>query len=176
MLCDRVHCKILFRLADSCPAICAGPMEEGPSLELCIAVWAEVGLSAERHATLDNQAISISDNRQDSAVGREALKDVIKDFRDTPAEERPRRIGVLIKAFQAEVDALTRRQAFAEDAFLNLYRPLADAPDPHASLLAAAAEIGRLRPEAAAAAVAADGLRRELAHIDATGGGDGENE
>eukprot|EP00967_Tisochrysis_lutea_P068676 scaffold90060_cov30-Tisochrysis_lutea.AAC.4 len=47
-----------------------------PPLEHAIALWAAVDLSAERHEALDRQALSIADNQQDSAVGREALKEV----------------------------------------------------------------------------------------------------
>ena len=59
---------------------------------------------------------------------------MIRDFKAIPPEERQRRIGLLIKAFQAEVDALTRRQTFAEESYLLLYRSLAHAPDVGAAL------------------------------------------
>lgn len=36
-----------------------------------------------------------------------ALAQMIRDFKGTPLEERLRRVGPVIKAFQAEVDALT---------------------------------------------------------------------
>jgi homeobox protein cut-like len=113
-------------------------MEAPADLSRAVELWARVGLSAERHEALDAQALSIADNQQDSAVGREALKEVqrcpsckspagtagargcpfrrpacvrcaqvIRDFKGTPPEERLRRVGPVIKAFQSEVDALT---------------------------------------------------------------------
>ena len=67
-------------------------------------------------------------------------------------------IGGIIKAFQAEVDALTRREGFAETAFLDLYRSLDEAPDPVAPMKAAAAEINRL----SVAAAEAESLKRQV--------------
>jgi len=36
----------------------------------------------------------------------------------------------LLKNYQTEIDSLTKRSKFAETAFLNIYKLLADAPDP----------------------------------------------
>ena len=68
---------------------------------------------------------------------------MIRTFKKVPHDERLGKIGGVIKAFQAEVDALTRRQAFAEDAFLSLYRSLDDAPDPTLALRAAETELSK---------------------------------
>lgn len=51
-------------------------MEAPADLSRAMGLWARVDLSAERHEALDGQALSIADNQQDSAVGREALKEV----------------------------------------------------------------------------------------------------
>jgi homeobox protein cut-like len=40
-------------------------------------------------------------------------------------------------AYQTEIDSLTKRSKIAESAFLNLYKVLADAPDPYPLLEAA---------------------------------------
>eukprot|EP00965_Chrysotila_dentata_P176656 5833782-Pleurochrysis_carterae.AAC.1 len=87
---------------------------------------------------------------------------VIREFKKTPHDERLSKIGGVIKAFQAEVDALTRRQAFAEDAFVSLYRTLDDAPDPVGTLRKAAAE---LRTAQAAAAENSQ-LKQTIAEYD----------
>jgi len=47
-----------------------------PHLAQALALWKGVDLTPERHETLDHQALGIADNQQDSAVGREALKEV----------------------------------------------------------------------------------------------------
>ena len=67
---------------------------------------------------------------------------------------------VLLKAYQGEIDSLTRRSKMSETAFLNVYKLLSDAPDPYPLLDAAVdqtvkvaearmleSELGRLREE-----------------------------
>ena len=112
--------------------------DDGDCLQSTLAAWEKVRLS-ERHAILDQQGLQIADNREEASAGRGALKDVIRAFKSTPQEERAEKIGGVVKAFQAEVDALTRRQAFAEGAFLDLYRSLDAAPDPLPALKEAVA-------------------------------------
>ena len=114
-----------------------------------LAAWERVKLS-EKVVVLDQQGLKIADHREEATKGREALKDVIRGFKSTPAEERADKIGGVVKAFQAEVDALTQRQRYAEDAFLDLYRSLDDAPDPLVALR-----------EAVAANKASDAMRAE---------------
>ena len=132
------------------------------SLDSAIVAWSRVDLSAERHVALDQQGLEIADNQEQTAQGREALKEVVRQFRAVPAEERPSKIGGVIRAFQAEVDALTHRQSSAETAFLSLYRSLDDAPDPLPVLRSAATEVRRLGEGAADA----DKLRQQLAEYD----------
>ena len=132
------------------------------ALEAVAACWTHVDLSAERHIALDQKGLEIADNQELSAEGREKLKEVIRQFRGVPAEERPAQIGSVIRAFQAEIDALTQRQSSAEAAFLSLYRSLDDAPDPLPAIHAAAAELRRLAAEAADA----QGLRTKLSDYD----------
>lgn len=42
-----------------------------------------------------------------------------------------------VSAYQTEIDNLTKRSKFAENAFLNVYKVLAEAPDPYPFLEAA---------------------------------------
>ena len=76
-----------------------------------IAAWERADLSDERHVTLDSQGLAIADAQEKSAEGREALKEVIRAFKAVPTDERAGKVGGVIRAFQAEVDALTRRQS-----------------------------------------------------------------
>lgn len=39
-------------------------------------------------------------------------------------------VGPLLKSYQEEIDRLTLRSSFAEKAFLALYKPLSELPDP----------------------------------------------
>ena len=139
--------------------------EGSPALdaaESAIEVWERVGLGAERHAALDEQGLAIADNQERSAEGREALKEVIREFKKVSNEERGGKVGGVIRAFQAEIDALTRRQSFAESAFLGLYRSLDDAPDPVPVLAGCVAEVHRL----AAPVAEVTALRKQVADYD----------
>ena len=137
-------------------------MLSADALEAAIAAWERADLSDERHVTLDSQGLAIADNQEKSAEGREALKEVIRAFKAVPKEERAEKVGGVIRAFQAEIDALTRRQSSAEAAFLSLYRSLDDAPDPLPLLRGAAAELTQQKSRA----VEAEGLKQQLADYD----------
>ena len=131
-------------------------------LASAVAAWERVDLSAERHVELDQQGLTIADNQEKSAEGREALKAVLQGFKAVPSEERPAKLGGVIKAFQTEVDALMRRQSSAEAAFLSLYRSLDDAPDPLPALKLAQSEL----EQHGSLATEAESLRQQLADYD----------
>lgn len=60
------------------------------------------------------------------------------EFKKLPDDaEKFAAIKVLLKAYQGEIDALTRRSKMSETSFLNVYKLLADAPDPYPLLDAA---------------------------------------
>ena len=52
-------------------------------------------------------------------------------------QEKFSAINVLLKAYQGEIDSLTRRSKMSETSFLNVYKLLSDAPDPYPLLDAA---------------------------------------
>ena len=47
----------------------------------------------------------------------------------------------LSSAYQTEIDSLTKRSKFAENAFLNVYKVIAEAPDPYPLLEAAVVRV-----------------------------------
>lgn len=60
------------------------------------------------------------------------------EFKKQPDDtEKFNSIKVLLKAYQGEIDNLTRRSKMSETSFLNLYKLLSDAPDPYPLLDAA---------------------------------------
>ena len=83
------------------------------------------------------------------------------EFKKQPDDnEKFNTIKILLKAYQGEIDSLTRRSKISETAFLNVYKLLSDAPDPYPLLDAAVdqtvkvaearmleSELGRLREE-----------------------------
>ncbi|KAI5890717.1 uncharacterized protein SCHCODRAFT_02352021 [Schizophyllum commune H4-8] len=124
-----------------------------------LATWRDVNLS-ELQKQLDAQGIEIVDNQKESVVGRKALADKTKEFKRIPDAEKLAAYKGLLKAYQTEIDNLTKRSKTAENAFLNVYKVLAEAPDPYPLLEAAVdqtvkvaetrefeAQIARLREE-----------------------------
>jgi len=53
------------------------------------------------------------------------------DFKKAPAEEKSNLFTSLLRGYQEEVDNLTKRAKFGENAFLNIYQKLYEAPDPY---------------------------------------------
>jgi homeobox protein cut-like len=101
-----------------------------------LATWKNINLF-ELQKTLDAQGIEVVENQKEGVVGRKALADKTKDFKKIPDEEKVNAFKGLLKSYQTEIDNLTKRSKSAESAFLNLYKVLADAPDPYPLLEAA---------------------------------------
>ncbi|KAJ4483236.1 CASP C terminal-domain-containing protein [Lentinula aciculospora] len=101
-----------------------------------LATWREINLS-ELQKTLDAQGIEIVDNQKESLVGRKALADKTKEFKKIPDEDKLSAFKGLLKAYQTEIDNLTKRAKTSESAFLNVYKVLAEAVDPYPFLEAA---------------------------------------
>ncbi|KAJ7217863.1 CASP C terminal-domain-containing protein [Mycena pura] len=124
-----------------------------------LATWKEINLS-ELQKNLDAQGIQLVDNQKESVVGRKALADKTKDFKKIPDSEKLDAFKGLLRAYQSEIDSLTKRSKASENAFLDVYKVLAEAPDPYPLLEAAVdqtvkvaeardleAELKRLREE-----------------------------
>ncbi|KAJ6587105.1 CASP C terminal-domain-containing protein, partial [Mycena vulgaris] len=101
-----------------------------------LATWREINLS-ELQKTLDAQGIQLVDNQKESVVGRKALADKTKEFKKIPDGEKLEAFKGLLKAYQTEIDSLTKRSKASENAFLDVYKVLAEAPDPYPLLEAA---------------------------------------
>ncbi|KAG7446277.1 uncharacterized protein BT62DRAFT_931725 [Guyanagaster necrorhizus] len=101
-----------------------------------LATWRDINLS-ELQKSLDAQGIELVDNQKESVVGRKALADKTKEFKKIPDEGKLAAFKGLLKAYQTEIDNLTKRSKTSENAFLNVYKVLAEAPDPYPLLEAA---------------------------------------
>ncbi|ESK96561.1 golgi membrane protein [Moniliophthora roreri MCA 2997] len=101
-----------------------------------LATWRDINLT-ELQKTLDAQGIELVDNQKESVVGRKALADKTKEFKKIPDDEKLTAFKGLLKAYQTEIDNLTKRSKASENAFLNVYKVLAEAPDPYPLLEAA---------------------------------------
>lgn len=130
--------------------------------EQAIRTWSEIGLTSLQQA-LDDQGEEILENQKASVASRKELASRTKTFKKLSDEEKIIEVKSLLKLYQSEIDNLTKRGKFAETSFINLYKLLAEAPDPTPLLEAsidsvlAAAEASKLSKENA---VLADKLTR----------------
>ncbi|KAJ1558237.1 hypothetical protein HK096_002771, partial [Nowakowskiella sp. JEL0078] len=92
-------------------------------------VWKDIDLS-KLQRDLDVLALELNSNSSDSLLARKKLADLTKDFKKLDDSEKISAFKNLLKAYQNEIDSMSKRSKFSESAFLNLYKVLADAPDP----------------------------------------------
>ncbi|KAG5522610.1 hypothetical protein RHGRI_034684 [Rhododendron griersonianum] len=91
--------------------------------------WKDFELEKER-VLLDEQGLRIAENQENSQKNRRKLAESTRDFKKASAEEKLGLFNSLLKGYQEEVDNLTKRAKFGENAFLNIYQKLYEAPDP----------------------------------------------
>ncbi|KAK9114805.1 hypothetical protein Syun_021602 [Stephania yunnanensis] len=88
----------------------------------------------KERSILDEQGLKIAENQENSQKNRRKLAESTRDFRKASADEKLNLFNSLLKAYQDEVDNLTKRAKFGENAFLNIYQKLYEAPDPYPAL------------------------------------------
>ncbi|OLL25111.1 Protein CASP [Neolecta irregularis DAH-3] len=106
------------------------PESSGNSFQRALAVWRNVNLSTLQKQ-LHSQGSEIIEGQKESLLKRKDLSQKTKDFRKLSEEEKTGNIKGLLKAYQSEIDALTKRSKVSESAFLSLHNLLANAPDPY---------------------------------------------
>ncbi|KAG1729737.1 hypothetical protein EDD22DRAFT_1015197 [Suillus occidentalis] len=124
----------------------------------------------------------IIDNQKESILGRKQLADCTKEFKKIPDDEKLNSFKGLLKgphtlfltvlvsfsnssaAYQTEIDSLTKQSKVSENVFLNVYKVLAEAPDPY-PLLEAAVDQAIKAIEAHALEAEAAQLRAENAEL-----------
>ncbi|CAI9744370.1 Hypothetical predicted protein [Octopus vulgaris] len=79
---------------------------------------------------LDTTATDLANRQDESDISRRRLVEQSRDFKKNTPEETRQAVGPLLRSFQAEVDALSKRSKAAEAAFLSVYKKLIDMPDP----------------------------------------------
>ena len=94
-----------------------------------LAFWRDLDLDSRR-IEWDKQGIDMASNQERSKRARRDIADNTKAYQRCPAEEKPGKMGPLLKLYQQEIDSLTARAKSAEGAFLSVYKQLYDAPDP----------------------------------------------
>ncbi|KAK9075592.1 hypothetical protein SSX86_003918 [Deinandra increscens subsp. villosa] len=129
--------------------------------------WREFDLEKER-SILDEQGLRIAENQENSQKNRRKLAESTRDFKKAPAEEKPNLFNSLLRGYQEEVDNLTKRAKFGENAFLNIYQKLYEAPDPYlviASVAEKDLKISDLESENRKMKVELEEFRTEATHL-----------
>lgn len=104
-------------------------MDENSDLQKVLQYWREFDLDSKR-LMLDKQCLEMRDAKTQSINGRKRLNDITKLFRSKPKDDQIGMMTELLKAYQEEIDQLSRRAKFSESAFHGLYKAIYDAPDP----------------------------------------------
>ncbi|XP_077350356.1 cut-like homeobox 1b isoform X2 [Festucalex cinctus] len=79
---------------------------------------------------LDATATQLANRQDESEQSRKKLIDLSREFKKNTPEEFRKQVAPLLKSFQGEIDALSKRSKEAEAAFLNVYKKIIDVPDP----------------------------------------------
>uniref|UniRef100_A0A7N4V379 Protein CASP n=1 Tax=Sarcophilus harrisii TaxID=9305 RepID=A0A7N4V379_SARHA len=86
------------------------------------------GVARERE--LDATATVLANRQDESEQSRKRLIEQSREFKKNTPEDLRKQVAPLLKSFQGEIDALSKRSKEAEAAFLNVYKRLIDVPDP----------------------------------------------
>ncbi|GMF21469.1 unnamed protein product [Phytophthora lilii] len=104
--------------------------------------WKAFDLDSKR-VLLDSQGSTMKSEKDASVRSRKKLAETTKHFRRLATDaDKAAGAGPLLKAYQEEIDHLTRRAKFSENAFFQLYKGLYAAPDPAPALAAVASSAG----------------------------------
>ncbi|ETI50126.1 hypothetical protein F443_06249 [Phytophthora nicotianae P1569] len=104
--------------------------------------WKAFDLDSKR-VLLDSQGSTMKSEKDASVRSRKKLAETTKQFRRLATDaDKAAGAGPLLKAYQEEIDNLTRRAKFSENAFFQLYKGLYAAPDPAPALAMVASSSG----------------------------------
>ncbi|KAI7985107.1 Protein CASP [Camellia lanceoleosa] len=129
--------------------------------------WKDFDLEKEK-GVLDEQGLRIAENQENSQKNRRKLAESTRDFKKASVEEKLSLFNSLLKGYQEEVDNLTKRAKFGENAFLNIYQKLYEAPDPYPVLSSIAEKdlkLSELESENRKMKVELEEFRTEATHL-----------
>ncbi|XP_053555731.1 homeobox protein cut-like 2, partial [Bombina bombina] len=79
---------------------------------------------------LNSLASELAARQEESEHSHKRLIELSREFKKNVPEEIREMVAPVLKSFQAEVVALSKRSKEAEAAFLSVYKQLIEAPDP----------------------------------------------
>ncbi|KAF9177492.1 hypothetical protein BGZ49_005621, partial [Haplosporangium sp. Z 27] len=129
---------ILTRDAQSSSTSTKALQEEEDAFSAAVSVWRGIQLPAIQQE-MDKQSVELIEQQQQSLAGRKRLAELTREFKKVPDQEKLQQFKILLKAYQGEIDSITKREKATSQAFLNVYNALGQAPDP-AKLLQVAAD------------------------------------
>ncbi|XP_014709409.2 protein CASP isoform X5 [Equus asinus] len=101
-----------------------------PGQPLDSARWMLCVAGAKLKRELDATATVLANRQDESEQSRKRLIEQSREFKKNTPEDLRKQVAPLLKSFQGEIDALSKRSKEAEAAFLNVYKRLIDVPDP----------------------------------------------
>lgn len=104
--------------------------DSGNKFQQAVAAWKTLDLSS-LVKKLDDTASEMVDQQKESLVQRKDLAQKTKDFRKLDDNAKLTEIKDLLKAYQGYVDVLTNHNKTISSAFMQVYSPLSETPDPH---------------------------------------------
>ncbi|KAH9778593.1 protein CASP [Citrus sinensis] len=129
--------------------------------------WKDFDLEKEK-SLLDELGLKIAENQENSQKNRRKLAESTRDFKKASPEEKLSLFNSLLKGYQEEVDNLTKRAKFGENAFLNIYQKLYEAPDPYPALASIAEQdlkLSELESENRKMKIELEEYRTEATHL-----------
>ncbi|XP_010265204.1 PREDICTED: protein CASP [Nelumbo nucifera] len=140
----------------------------GPSSIVVVSnFWRDFDLEKER-SLLDEQGLKIAENQENSQKSRRKLAESTRDFKRASADKKLELFDSLLKGYQEEVDNVTKRAKFGENAFLNIYQKLYEAPDPYPALASISEQdlkLSELESENRKMKVELEEFRAEATHL-----------
>lgn len=82
-------------------------------------------------STLDTAASDLVTHQRDTLVQRKELAQKTKDFRKLEDAAKLGEIKGLLKSYQSFIDLISNQSKSTQSAFLQIYSPLSEAPDPY---------------------------------------------
>lgn len=144
-----------------------GERDKSSPITVVSSFWKEFDLEKEK-SLLDEQGLRIAENQENSQKNRRKLAESTRDFKKASPEEKLNLFNSLLKGYQEEVDNLTKRAKFGENAFLNIYQKLYEAPDPYPALASVTEQdlkFSELEAENRKMKVELEEFRTEAAHL-----------
>ncbi|XP_008767389.1 homeobox protein cut-like 1 isoform X21 [Rattus norvegicus] len=108
----------------------ASPAFTAPGQPRDSARWMLCVAGAKLKRELDATATVLANRQDESEQSRKRLIEQSREFKKNTPEDLRKQVAPLLKSFQGEIDALSKRSKEAEAAFLTVYKRLIDVPDP----------------------------------------------